>query len=104
MKQVSVSELKKRTSAIIRDVEAGQTIEITRRGRPVAYIDRVIEGAMPGWKWKKLSTKQKKEYLSNFWKEADDLARRIGEKWPAGVSAVDAVRDMRDHDYDSPRD
>jgi prevent-host-death family protein len=35
---VGIRELKNRTSAVIRSVESGQTVEVTDHGRPVARI------------------------------------------------------------------
>jgi prevent-host-death family protein len=40
MKQVGVRELRREASAILRRVAAGETIEVTDRGRPVAVILR----------------------------------------------------------------
>jgi prevent-host-death family protein len=38
MKSIGVRELRQRASEYLRDVEAGQTVEITTRGRPVALL------------------------------------------------------------------
>ena len=38
--QVSVRDLKNQITAILRRVEAGERITVTRRGRPVAVIER----------------------------------------------------------------
>lgn len=38
MKTVGVRELRQRASAILREVEAGETFEITDRGRPSALL------------------------------------------------------------------
>lgn len=38
MKQVSIQDLKARLSALIAEVESGQTIEITRHHTPVAQL------------------------------------------------------------------
>jgi prevent-host-death family protein len=41
MERVGVRELRQRASEILRRVEAGETIEITDRGRPVAVLVQV---------------------------------------------------------------
>ena len=38
MKSIGVRELRQRASEYLRQVEAGQTLEITARGRPVALL------------------------------------------------------------------
>lgn len=38
MKRVGVRELRQNASAVLRRVEAGETIEVTDRGRPVARL------------------------------------------------------------------
>jgi prevent-host-death family protein len=40
MKQVGVRELRRDASAILRRVAAGETVEVTDRGRPVAVLLR----------------------------------------------------------------
>ncbi len=44
MVSVGVRELRQRASELLRRVEAGETIEITDRGRPVARIVPTAEG------------------------------------------------------------
>ena len=89
MKSVGVRQLKQHTSEILREVGRGSDIVVTLRGKPIARIVPIM-------------TAERAEAVRK-WKEAtDELARRIAEKWPPGVSALDAVRDVRSHDYDSP--
>jgi prevent-host-death family protein len=38
MKSIGVRELRQRASEYLREVEAGETVEITSRGRPVALL------------------------------------------------------------------
>ena len=38
MKNMQVTEVRKRWSELLRDVEAGETIEISRYGKVVAYL------------------------------------------------------------------
>lgn len=44
MTSVGVRELRQRASELLRRVEAGETIEITDRGRPVALLSPIPEG------------------------------------------------------------
>jgi prevent-host-death family protein len=44
MASVGVRELRQRASELLRRVEAGETIEITDRGRPVALLSPMPEG------------------------------------------------------------
>lgn len=44
MSSVGVRELRQRASELLRRVEAGETIEITHRGRPVALLSPMPEG------------------------------------------------------------
>ena len=43
MKSIGVRELRQRASEYLREVEAGETVEITSRGRPVARLVPVCE-------------------------------------------------------------
>ena len=43
MKSIGVRELRQRASEYLREVEAGETVEITSRGRPVALLVPVRE-------------------------------------------------------------
>lgn len=38
MRQVGIRELRQNASAVLRAVEAGETLEVTSRGRPVARL------------------------------------------------------------------
>jgi len=83
MKAIGVRELKARTSDVIRCVrEEGQSYVITYRGRAVAHLlpaDAIID-------------EHEEELL---WSEIDELAKEIGKKWPKGISAAEAVSDLR---------
>lgn len=84
MRRVGVRELKNGASELLRDVrENGEMIELTHHGRVFARIMPVRESedvALGFGEWEA---------------EADALAQEIGKRWPAGVSAVDAVREGR---------
>ena len=44
MRSIGIRELRQHASRYLRDVERGETIEITDRGRPVARIGPIAEG------------------------------------------------------------
>lgn len=45
--QVSVRQLKNETTAILRRVEAGERLTVTKRGKPVAVIEPASQLAVP---------------------------------------------------------
>ena len=45
MTTIGVRELRQRTSEFLRRVEAGETIEVTDRGRPVALLSPIREAS-----------------------------------------------------------
>ena len=80
MAEVGITELKTRTSDIIRRVRDGnETFLITYRGRPVAKLEPVQD-----------NEEQLARDLSIL-EEMDRLAEEITKHWPKGFSAVDAV-------------
>jgi prevent-host-death family protein len=84
MDSVGVRDLRARTSEILRRVsENKETIEVTSHGRPIARIVPIARREVD------------KEKLREMWASLDDLSARIGERWPEGVSAVDAIREQR---------
>jgi prevent-host-death family protein len=83
MEAIGIRDLKERASEILRRVrEEGNSFEITYHGRVIARIVPVTEAGSP------LSA-------SEFRERWDRLAQAIGERWPEGVSAVDAIREGR---------
>jgi prevent-host-death family protein len=83
METVGVRTLKEQTSGIIRRVrEQGEVINVTHRGQVVARIIPVRAPVPP-------------DTTEAAWAALDALAAEIGAKWPAGVSALDAVREGR---------
>ncbi len=44
MKRVGIRELRQQASRYLRDVERGETLEVTDRGRPVAHIVPIGRG------------------------------------------------------------
>ena len=85
MTRVKIRELKAHASELIRRVhEDGETIEITLRGRAVARLAPLANVSA--------SSPQER---ADFWAEWRELSKRIGEAWPQGFSAGDAVREQR---------
>lgn len=84
MVTVGVRELKQQTSKILRRVrEEGETVQITYRGELIARLVPV-NPPMPS-----------AEEISAIWADLDQLTAEISAKWPEGVSAVEAVREVR---------
>ena len=84
MISVGIRELRQRASELIRIVrEDGRQVEITLRGVPVAMIipiERPSDTNEAAIEWAKLDT----------------LAAEISARWPAGVSAAEAVAEGRE--------
>ena len=85
MKTLGKHELTERIDEILRLVkEKGETFEVTEHGEVVARLGPVRE------------PKQAVEDSdAAAWAELDRLSAEISAHWPEGVSAVDAVRDVR---------
>lgn len=83
MAEIGIRELKQRTSEILRHVrEEKESISITYRGRVVARlvpVDKVGKRARD----------------TQVWTDMDELAAEIGDRWPVGVTAVEAVQEQR---------
>lgn len=83
MQKIGIRELKVHATAILRQVrEQGSAFEVTYRGQVVARLVPVEQSA---------NESTVEEFLEGW----DRLAERIGRDWPAGVSAVEAVREVR---------
>jgi prevent-host-death family protein len=83
MSTVGIRELKEQASKLIRRVrERGDVIEITYRGKVVALLVPARRPVRP-------------EDEDREWRQIDRLAAEIGARWPAGISAVDAVTEGR---------
>jgi prevent-host-death family protein len=84
MLTVGVRELKQETSKILRRVrEKGETIEITYHGEVVA---RLVPVAPP---------EPTDEEIAAILTNLEALSAEISAKWPEGVSALDAINDVR---------
>ncbi len=83
MERIGVREMRSRAAEIFRRVREDRAeFEVTYRGRPVAR-------AVP------VRDRSTDEAVQVFLEKWDRLGDEIGRDWPAGVSAVDAVRDVR---------
>ena len=81
---VDVRELEARPAEIVRQVKSGETVQLVEGGRAVATITPVQ--SQPPYS---------QEEATAFLAELERMAEEIGKYWPEGVSAVDAVRDVR---------
>jgi antitoxin Phd len=81
-KQYSVAKARQGLAALVHDAEAGSTVEVTRRGRPVAVLlsasrYRQLERARPG-----------------FWSALEEFRRATDlETLAAGGDFLEEVRD-----------
>jgi prevent-host-death family protein len=81
MVTVGVRELKQQASEIVRMVrETGNQVQVTYHGEVIALL---------------IPVKQVGKKSKNSWAKLDLLAAEISARWPAGVSAVDAVAEAR---------
>ena len=86
MPRVGVKEFKNRATQIVRDVrERSSQYVITVDGMPVATVRPYDPG----------DESAGLDDTDQWLRELDELADRIGESWPAGLSAVEAVREQR---------
>ena len=84
MSTVEIRELKQKTSKILRRVrEEGETFEITYHGEIIA---RLVPVSPP---------KPSDEEIAAVLADLEALSAEISTKWPEGVSALDAVHDVR---------
>jgi prevent-host-death family protein len=84
MPSVGVRELKEHTSEILRRVrERGEIVDVTYRGQVVARVIPVQSGPSVQNDWRA------------FWADWDKLSAEISAEWPEGVSAEDAINDVR---------
>jgi len=82
---VGVRDLKARASELLRQVREDRAeYVITHHGRPVALLVPVGEAEPID-----------PAAVARLFADIDALAEEVGRRWPRGVSAVDAVRDVR---------
>jgi prevent-host-death family protein len=79
-----VRELKANISELLQVVYAtGETVEVTRHGQAIARLVPI----------KQAQTQDRD--ANGAWTELNDLAAEISARWPDGVSAQDALNDVR---------
>jgi prevent-host-death family protein len=84
MEVIGIRQLKDHATQIMRKVrEEGAEYQVTYHGKVIARIVPTELVPMSGAE------------LEAYWADLDALAEEIGKHWPEGVSAVDAVRDVR---------
>ena len=83
MKTIGIRELKEHLSEALREVQAGGSIEVTNRGEVIARI--VPVRAQP----------HDRESIQAWITDMDRLAAEISAHWHDGVSAQEAVDDVR---------
>ncbi|MDQ3704038.1 MAG: type II toxin-antitoxin system prevent-host-death family antitoxin [Chloroflexota bacterium] len=84
MKSVGVRELKANISELLQAVySTGETVEVTRHGQVIA---RLVPAHPP---------QPADRDANGAWTELNKLAAEISALWPDGVSAQDAVNDVR---------
>ncbi len=82
MKRLDVQELREHIDEILHMLDESETYEVTEQGRVIAHV--VIE-----------PRQQIKRDSSEAWKNLTRLSAELSARWPANVSAVDAIRDVR---------
>ena len=84
MRVIGVRELKANISDILRQVEEeGEVVEVTRHGHVIARLMPVEQ----------LQSDQRDS--NGTWTQLNELIREISTKWPEGVTAQDAISDVR---------
>lgn len=84
MKKVGVRELKANISELLQAVySTGETVEVTRHGQVIARLVPAHQLQPPD------------RDANGAWIELNKLATEISALWPHGVSAQDAVNDVR---------
>jgi prevent-host-death family protein len=84
MRTLGVRELRDNISEVLRNVEQeGEIIEVTNHGRVVA---RLVPVARP-----QLNSQE----LDELFAEMDRVAEALSAGWPEGVTAQDAIDDVR---------
>ncbi len=83
MRTVGVRELKQRTSEILREVQAGQVVDVTNRGTTVARLVPVRQSVLSD------------EEIDVILDDLDSLAAEISAKWPQGLNVEDVMDDIR---------
>lgn len=83
-RSVGVRELKQHTTQILRQVRQ-KSVEVQ-----ITYHGQIIARLVPVRPLKSTGSRK-----SPVWTDLDELAAEIGARWPARVSAAEAVREGR---------
>jgi prevent-host-death family protein len=98
MSTVGIQDLKEQAEDLVTRVEEdGETIEIAHRGRIVAHLVPAQASNIDDQ-----SEADRRAQTQAILDDMDRLAAEIGEEWPEGVSAVDAVREGRNRLDEDP--
>ena len=77
-------ELKERIDEILRMLEGHETIEVIDDGKIIAHVVPVHQSQRPA-----------ERETSAAWKNLQRLSSELSSHWPSNISAVDAIRDVR---------
>jgi antitoxin (DNA-binding transcriptional repressor) of toxin-antitoxin stability system len=84
MSVVRLPELGEQAASLVRRVrDTGEVVDIEEHGVVVARVIPVPKPTLD------------QADLDSFWDDLDDIAAEINASWPKGVSAEDAVNDVR---------
>lgn len=90
MTTIDMRDLEKQLAEVMQQVKNGETVRVLEGGSTIA----MITPATPI----NLNPEQRPYTMEEgeaFLAKLDQMAEEIGKHWPAGVTAVDAVRDAR---------
>ncbi len=85
MKTIEAEKLGASISEVLRDVESGEVVEVTRHGQVVARV-------VPAREEQQLRLRRDE---NDAWAKLNALIDEISADWPEGVSAQDAINDVR---------
>ncbi|MBV8085583.1 MAG: type II toxin-antitoxin system Phd/YefM family antitoxin [Chloroflexi bacterium] len=88
MSRVGIRELRQNASALLRRVQAGETIEVTDRGRPVARVVPIKQGRLDQMIADGLVTLPKRDLI-------ESMREHPPIKLPPGPSVSEILAEMR---------
>jgi len=92
MVSVEISELSTRAAEIVETVQlTGEPIDIAKDGVVIARVVPVTKQSPD----EQGASAQRREAMKRWLEETERLAQEIGRKWPASVSAQEALDDVR---------
>jgi prevent-host-death family protein len=90
MRAIGSRELKAHLGEVLRQVRERQEVyAVTHRGRTIARLIPEALARAP------LDSDSQAPDFETLWSEMDQLAAEIGQEWPEGVSAAQAVSEDR---------